>query len=405
MSAVSDLSYELPRQRAPDAAALACSLFTRHQRRIYRLCLIRLGSRQDAEDALQQTFVNALKALQAGVRPHAEAAWLLEIARNVCLERHRSSSRQALHEFAACPDDLDNLPSPSPPPADQALEVCAALDRLDPRQREALLLREWRGLSYREVAVALQLSQSAAEALLFRARRSLARALDDTKRLRGALNLGNLLASHRAFFSGAAAKTAAIVACCGVTVAAEPALQRAVTHLVHPPRAAATRSQQAGVGASSSGRRRHALVVAPRAEVKFERARAARAATPTAPHSSTGAPAATETAAAGGGDPTHTTSAPVAAGGAVVSAPVNGDSVGAGVGLGTHDSAQAQTSASANVSNPAADASAGVTAPDGTSATASANAAGDVVDASVQVTAPGGVSVGGSTTTSVPSIP
>ena len=113
MSAVSDLSYELPRQRAPDAAALACSLFTRHQRRIYRLCLIRLGSRQDAEDALQQTFVNALKALQAGVRPHAEAAWLLEIARNVCLERHRSSSRQALHEFAACPDDLDNLPSPS----------------------------------------------------------------------------------------------------------------------------------------------------------------------------------------------------------------------------------------------------------------------------------------------------
>ena len=395
MSAVSDLSYELPRQRAPDAAALACSLFTRHQRRIYRLCLIRLGSRQDAEDALQQTFVNALKALQAGVRPHAEAAWLLEIARNVCLERHRSSSRQALHEFAACPDDLDNLPSPSPPPADQALEVCAALE----------LLREWRGLSYREVAVALQLSQSAAEALLFRARRSLARALDDTKRLRGALNLGNLLASHRAFFSGAAAKTAAIVACCGVTVAAEPALQRAVTHLVHPPRAAATRSQQAGVGASSSARRRHALVVAPRAEVKFERARAARAATPTAPHSSTGAPAATETAAAGGGDPTHTTSAPVAAGGAVVSAPVNGDSVGAGVGLGTHDSAQAQTSASANVSNPAADASAGVTAHDGTSATASANAAGDVVDASVQVTAPGGVSVGGSTTTSVPSIP
>ena len=101
MSAVSDLSYELPRQRAPDAAALACSLFTRHQRRIYRLCLIRLGSRQDAEDALQQTFVNALKALQAGVRPHAEAAWLLEIARNA-LSSNVSFTSSSSNSFAYC---------------------------------------------------------------------------------------------------------------------------------------------------------------------------------------------------------------------------------------------------------------------------------------------------------------
>jgi len=401
MSAVSDLSYELPRQRAPDAAALACSLFTRHRRRIYRSCLLRLGSPQDAEDALQQTFVNALKALQAGVRPRAEAAWLLEIARNVCFERHRSSSRQTLHEFTVCPDDLDNLPSPSSPPADQALEVCAALDRLDPRQREALLLREWRGLSYREVAVALQLSQSAAEALLFRARRSLARALDDTKRLRGALNLGNLLASHRAFYSGAAAKTAAIVACCGVTVATEPALQRAVTHVVHPQRAAAVRSHQAGVGADSSEHRRHALVVAPRAEDKGARAGAARAAPPTAPHSSPVASAAAGTAAAGGGDPTrspvdHTPTAPEPATAAGTRTPTTSDAVAAG---------GAAVGASVNVSNGAADASAGVTAPDGASATASANAAGDAIDTSVQITAPGGVPAGGSTTTSVPGIP
>ncbi len=400
MSAVIDLSYELPGQRAPDAAALACSLFTRHRRRVYRLCLIRLRSPQDAEDALQQTFVNALKALQAGVRPRAEAAWLLEIARNVCFERHRSSSRRALHEFTPCPDDLDNLPSPSPPPADQALEVCAALDRLDPRQREALLLREWRGLSYREVAVALELSQSAAEALLFRARRSLARALDDTKRLRGALNLGNLLASHRAFFSGAAAKTATIVACCGVAVATEPALQRAVTHLVHPQRAAA-HSHQAGFGANSSDGRRHALVVAPRAEGTVERAGAARRATPSAPHSSPAASAAAGTAAAGNGDPSrspvdHTPRASEAAAAAGTRTPTTSAAVGAG---------GAAVGASVNVSNTAADASVGVTAPGGTSATASANAAGDAVDTSVQVTAPGGVPVGGSTTTSVPSIP
>ncbi len=398
MSTVSDLSYELPRRRAPDAAALACSLFMRHRRRIYRLCLVRLGSPQDAEDALQQTFVNALKALQAGVRPRTEAAWLLEIARNVCFERHRSSSRQALHEFTACPDDLDHLPSLSSPPSDQAHEVCAALDRIDPRQREALLLREWRGLSYREVAVALQLSQSAAEALLFRARRSLARALDDTKRLQGALNLGNLLASHRAFFSGAAAKTAAIVACCGVTVATEPALQRAVTHLVHPQRAAATRPHDAGAGAVSSKRPRHVLVVA-RREGGSEQAGAVRSATPTAPHRSPVASAAAGTAAAGSGEPTrspvdHNPTAEAAAVGA--GTPPMSDAVGAG---------GAAVRASVSVSNGPADASAGVTAPDGASATASANADGNAVDTSVQVTAPGGVPVGGSTTVSLPTIP
>jgi len=402
MSAVSDLSYELPRQRVPHADALACSLFTRHRRRVYRLCLIRLGSPEDAEDALQQTFVNALRALQAGVRPRTEAAWLLGIARNVCFERHRSSKRQALHEFTACPADLDNLPSLSPPPADQALEICAALDRLDPRQREALLLREWRGLSYREVAVALQLSQSAAEALLFRARRSLARALDDTKRLGGALNLGNFLASHRAFFSGAAAKTAAIVACCGVTVLTEPALQRAVTQLVHPQRAAAVHSYPTGVGVNGSDRRGHALLVAPRTEGTVERAGAASAATtsdaaahtPTAPEPAPAADA-----------PTPTTPDAVGAVGAVLGAPVNGGAVRAGVGLGTDDSAPAQAKASVSASNAAAGVSAAVTAPGETSATGFANADGQAVGASAQVTAPGGLSVGVSTTTSVSSIP
>ena len=402
MSVVSDVSYELPRQRVPDADALACSLFMRHRRRVYRLCLIRLGSPEDAEDALQQTFVNALRALQAGVRPRAEAAWLLEIARNVCFERHRSSNRQALHEFTASPADLDNLPSPSPPPADQALEVCAALDRVDPRQREALLLREWRGLSYREVADALQLSQSAAEALLFRARRSLARALDDTKRLGGALNLGNFLASHRALFSGAAAKTAAIVACCGVTVLTEPALQRAVTQLVHPPRDAAVRSYQTGVGANTSDSQRHAHVVAPRAEGKAERAGAAPAATTSSAAAHT--PEAPEPASAADAR-TPTTSDAAGPGGGVLGAAVNGGSVRAGVGLGTDDSAPAQAKASVSASTTAAGASAAVTAPGETSATASANADGQTVGASAQVTAPGGVSVGVSPTTSVSSIP
>jgi RNA polymerase sigma factor (sigma-70 family) len=54
------------------------------------------------------------------------------------------------------------------------------------QQRRALLLREWRGLTYREIAAELELSQAAVETLLFRARRTLARGLDEAAATRPA---------------------------------------------------------------------------------------------------------------------------------------------------------------------------------------------------------------------------
>jgi RNA polymerase sigma-70 factor (ECF subfamily) len=230
MSATGDLSYGHAIQRSGDAAALASSLFTRHHRSIERQCACSFRSKPDAEDALQQTFLNALQALQAGVRPRNEMAWLLQIARNVCLERQRNAGRRARLETATSPDSLEQLAAaPENSGTDQASQIRAALARLEPRQREALLLREWRGLSYKETATVLQLSQSAVEALLFRARRSLGRALEDGRRLRSGLNLGGIVANLRALLPGSAAKTAAIVACCGATIVSVPTLEHALT--------------------------------------------------------------------------------------------------------------------------------------------------------------------------------
>jgi RNA polymerase sigma-70 factor (ECF subfamily) len=214
-------------RHSSDADALACSLFARHQRSIYRHCLYSLRSKHDAEDALQQTFVNALQALRTGVTPRFEAAWLLQIARNVCLERHRNAGRRARIEVVASPDSLVGIAA-SPTSDDDWSELGAALARIDQRQRDALVLREWRGLSYREIAGVLQLSQSAVEALLFRARRSLARALEDAQLLRPTFSWASVHASWRTVFSGAAAKTAAVAACCGITVVAVPALEHAI---------------------------------------------------------------------------------------------------------------------------------------------------------------------------------
>jgi len=98
-------------------------------------------------------------------------------------------------------------------------------------QRRAILLREWQGLSYREIADELELSQGAVETLIFRARRALAAGLEEPaearrrRRFSNAFDWGNLVAAAKSLFVGGsvAAKVAATVAVVGATTAAATA--------------------------------------------------------------------------------------------------------------------------------------------------------------------------------------
>jgi RNA polymerase sigma factor (sigma-70 family) len=189
-----------------------------------------LGSRDEAEDAVQTTFLNAHRALQRGVTPAAELPWLFKIAHNVCLTRRRSARRRIRVES---PSDLgavqDVLPAPANDSGDELLRLTDALGNMPPSQRRAILLREWQGLSYHEIADELELSQSAVETLIFRARRTLASKLrtdgdraSAVARIRKAFDAGALLTGLKALFEGgAAAKVAAVaVVAGGATVAA-----------------------------------------------------------------------------------------------------------------------------------------------------------------------------------------
>jgi RNA polymerase sigma-70 factor (ECF subfamily) len=154
---------------AASPGALTEQLFLRYARQIQSLCLYRLGDRLDAEDAVQSTFLNAFRALDRGVVPYAEAAWLFKIAENVCLTKRRSAFRRRRIEF---PAELDESVA-SPQHDEDVVDFRGALRRLPPRQRRAIVLREWQGLGYAEIAGELGLSRSAVETLLHRARRSL----------------------------------------------------------------------------------------------------------------------------------------------------------------------------------------------------------------------------------------
>jgi RNA polymerase sigma factor (sigma-70 family) len=205
-------------------------LYERHAARIQSYCQHQLGSREEAEDAVQTTFMNAFRALGRGVVPEAESAWLFKIAENVCLSRRRSSWRRGKIES---PSDFDVIEEVVPGPSrqrDELIGIEDALASMPEQQRRAILLREWQGLSYREVAEELEISQSAVETLIFRARRSLAQGLErpDTitkpkrKSFRRALHVvdfGTIVAALKTLLAGSAAvkATAAAVA---VTAAA-----------------------------------------------------------------------------------------------------------------------------------------------------------------------------------------
>jgi RNA polymerase sigma factor (sigma-70 family) len=249
-------------QAPPPEAAATQDLYERHARAIYYFCLGRLRNPEEAEDATQTTFLNAFRGLQRGVSPEHEAAWLHKIAENVCLTRMRSSARRRRVES---PGDLETVAEIVPAPEPDAEELRAlpeALEAMPEQQRRALLLREWQGLSYREIADELDLSQSAVETLLFRARRTLAAGLEEPpkKKRLARLRLGGdagwltallkvfvLGGGGKAALVGAVAASSAIGIAPGTRVAIEDALtphMRAAPHHAAPakpkPKAAAT---------------------------------------------------------------------------------------------------------------------------------------------------------------------
>jgi RNA polymerase sigma-70 factor (ECF subfamily) len=144
-------------------------LYRDHAREVYQYALALLTNPADAEDVTQTTFLNAYRAYQRGERPEKPHNWLIAITHNVCRMRWRQAGCRP-SEVA-----LDEAPEPAAldherPNLD---EVLTALAHLTFNQRSALVMRELEGRSYQEIAGVLDLSVSAVEALLFRARRRL----------------------------------------------------------------------------------------------------------------------------------------------------------------------------------------------------------------------------------------
>jgi RNA polymerase sigma factor (sigma-70 family) len=270
------LAIDVRQHAAADDATSAhdvASMYELYAGRILAYCIHALGSRSEAEDAVQTTFLQAHRALQRGVTPTHEFAWLHTIAKNVCRTQRRAATRRA----AVTGMDLDALPASHSDgdEADVLVGLRDALASIPERQRRALLLREWHGLSSEEVASRLGMSAPATYALLTRARRSLAHALTAPRRSTLGLNLGALLFKLKAFLGGAGVKVAAGTAVAVVAVGGGVAVERSVIERSTP---SSDVSREVSADASSDASATRSSPVSARASLSIEQTRSKEAA-------------------------------------------------------------------------------------------------------------------------------
>jgi RNA polymerase sigma-70 factor (ECF subfamily) len=169
------------------------ALYLEHHAAVARLCRALLRDRAEAEDATQQVFLSAHRALLQGSAPREPLAWLLAVARHECYLR----SRQRM----ATPVPTGDVPDGSTPDASaqvlragELATVWEEVGQMPRAQREAFLLREIRGLSYGQLAEELSLSTPSVRSLLLRARARLRHRLRDVAAgLGGAPWLQNLV--------------------------------------------------------------------------------------------------------------------------------------------------------------------------------------------------------------------
>ena len=152
------------------------TIVDRYQGRLLGFCRQMLGSTEDAEDVLQEVFVNAYRAMLADEREINLRPWLYRIARNRCLNHLRKPTADAQESMDMVPAVEAASTAEKVHNREEFRQLLTDVGKLPETQRSALLLREMDAMSYEEIAQAMETSVPSVKSLLVRARISLAEA-------------------------------------------------------------------------------------------------------------------------------------------------------------------------------------------------------------------------------------
>ena len=184
------------RCRHGDAAAWE-ELVQTYNRRIYNLCYRFTGSAVDAEDLTQEVFIKIYRSLeQYETQKGAFLPWLTTLTRNLLVDHFRRTKQERLTDSMdatqtddeAGPTLADRLADSGPTPdagiqtSERQQMVQAALQKLSPELREAVILRDLQDMDYRDIAQVLKVPEGTVKSRINRGRTELGRLLSRTYR-------------------------------------------------------------------------------------------------------------------------------------------------------------------------------------------------------------------------------
>jgi RNA polymerase sigma-70 factor (ECF subfamily) len=179
-----------------DAAAWE-EIVQRYNRRIFNICYRFAGSTDDAEDLAQEVFIKMYRTLPSyDSSKGALATWITTITRNLLVDHFRKTKQDrvtdSLDTSSSDHEDAqplsEQIPDQSAPPdahvrsREVGETVQAALGKLSPELREAVILRDLQDMDYREIAAVLKVPEGTVKSRINRGRAELARLLQRTYR-------------------------------------------------------------------------------------------------------------------------------------------------------------------------------------------------------------------------------
>ncbi len=154
---------------APDRSQRLEQLIDRYQEQVMRMCFLYLCDKTMAEDAMQETFLKAYRAIDSFRGDASEKTWIMKIAMRTCYDMNHSGWFRIINRHVT----PDMIPEPAVPFEESDDELISAIIRLPIRLREVILLYYYQHLTVNEVAETLGISQSSVSGRLKRGREKL----------------------------------------------------------------------------------------------------------------------------------------------------------------------------------------------------------------------------------------
>ncbi len=182
----------LLRCRSGDLDAFG-EIYTRYSRVVYRYAVRMLSDPDDADDVMQDTFVKAFRTLPGFRGDCSLLTWLLKITGNLCRDRYKMRTRRGDTVWLDQIGDLPDLSEHGADPADilerkdLKASVHRVLNAMPPAQKELIILRDFEGLSYQQIADIQETTLASVKLRLFRARKTLRDRMESLFRMRPSL--------------------------------------------------------------------------------------------------------------------------------------------------------------------------------------------------------------------------